>query len=134
MHQPLAFIHTDSKIARNVVIEPFVTIEKDVEIVGRLDVNLSNNNTGLNNGNFFGKYSMTSLQITDELQVGTNVIRDNSGNIDISGNLVLEESLVFDPKINDSDATKFDIISGSLINESRRDFIYISSLLFSYLV
>jgi len=32
MHQPLAFIHTDSKIARNVVIEPFVTIEKDVEI------------------------------------------------------------------------------------------------------
>ena len=32
MHQPLAFIHTDSNIARNVVIEPFVTIEKDVEI------------------------------------------------------------------------------------------------------
>ena len=32
MHQPLAFIHTDSKIARNVVIEPFVTIEKDVVI------------------------------------------------------------------------------------------------------
>ncbi len=32
MHQPLAFIHTDSKIVRNVVIEPFVTIEKDVEI------------------------------------------------------------------------------------------------------
>jgi UDP-N-acetylglucosamine acyltransferase len=32
MHQPLAFIHTNSKIARNVVIEPFVTIEKDVEI------------------------------------------------------------------------------------------------------
>ena len=32
MHQPLAFIHTDSKIARNVVIEPFVTIEKNVEI------------------------------------------------------------------------------------------------------
>ena len=32
MHQPLAFIHSDSKIARNVVIEPFVTIEKDVEI------------------------------------------------------------------------------------------------------
>ena len=32
MHQPLAFIHSDSKIARNVVIEPFVTIEKNVEI------------------------------------------------------------------------------------------------------
>ena len=32
MHQPLAYIHSDANIARNVVIDPFVTIEKDVEI------------------------------------------------------------------------------------------------------
>ena len=32
MHQSLAYIHSDADIARNVVIEPFVTIEKDVEI------------------------------------------------------------------------------------------------------
>ncbi|MAW20786.1 MAG: acyl-[acyl-carrier-protein]--UDP-N-acetylglucosamine O-acyltransferase [Flavobacteriales bacterium] len=32
MHQPLAYINSDANIARNVVIEPFVTIEKDVEI------------------------------------------------------------------------------------------------------
>ena len=32
MHQPLAYIHSDTDIARNVVIEPFVTIEKDVVI------------------------------------------------------------------------------------------------------
>ena len=32
MHQPLAYIHSDADIARNVVIEPFVTIEKNVEI------------------------------------------------------------------------------------------------------
>ena len=32
MHQPLAYIHSDTKIARNVVIEPFVTIEKKVSI------------------------------------------------------------------------------------------------------
>ncbi len=32
MNQPLAFVHSDAKIARNVVIEPFVTIHKNVEI------------------------------------------------------------------------------------------------------
>lgn len=32
MNQPLAYIHSESKIAGNVVIEPFVTIHKDVEI------------------------------------------------------------------------------------------------------
>lgn len=32
MYQPLAYIHPDAKIAHNVVIEPFVTIHKDVEI------------------------------------------------------------------------------------------------------
>jgi len=32
MHQSLAYIHSDADIARNVVIEPFVTIEKNVEI------------------------------------------------------------------------------------------------------
>lgn len=32
MHQPLAYIHSQSKIAKNVVIEPFVTVEKNVEI------------------------------------------------------------------------------------------------------
>ena len=32
MHQPLAYIHSDANIARNVVIEPFATIEKDVVI------------------------------------------------------------------------------------------------------
>ncbi len=32
MHQPLAYIHPQAKIAKNVVIEPFVTIEKNVEI------------------------------------------------------------------------------------------------------
>ncbi|MFT6850378.1 MAG: UDP-N-acetylglucosamine acyltransferase [Sphingobacteriales bacterium] len=32
MNQPLAFVHPDAKIADNVVIEPFVTINKDVEI------------------------------------------------------------------------------------------------------
>ncbi len=32
MHQPLAFIHSDTDIARNVVIDPFVTIEKNVTI------------------------------------------------------------------------------------------------------
>ena len=32
MHQPLAYIHSDSNIARNVVIDPFVTIEKNVTI------------------------------------------------------------------------------------------------------
>ena len=32
MHQPLAYIHSDTNIARNVVIEPFVTIEKNVSI------------------------------------------------------------------------------------------------------
>ena len=32
MHQPLAYINSDANVARNVVIEPFVTIEKDVEI------------------------------------------------------------------------------------------------------
>ena len=34
MHQPLAYIHSDSDIARNVVIDPFVTIEKNV-IIGQ---------------------------------------------------------------------------------------------------
>ena len=74
--------------------------EKDVEIDGKLNVNLSNNNTDSLNGQFFGLYNMTSLHITDELKVGRNFIKDSSGNIDISGNLVLEESLVFDPLIN----------------------------------
>ncbi|MEX0967808.1 MAG: acyl-ACP--UDP-N-acetylglucosamine O-acyltransferase [Bacteroidia bacterium] len=32
MHQPLAYVHPQAKIAENVVIEPFVTIYKDVEI------------------------------------------------------------------------------------------------------
>ncbi len=99
--------------------------EKDVEISGKLNVNLSNNNT-VPNGNFFGLYNMTSLHITDELKVGTNFIRDNSGNIDISGNLVLEESLVFDPLINNPNEqnVEFDIISGSLedITNNRRNF------------
>ena len=34
MHQPLAYIHSDADIERNVVIEPFVTIEKNV-VIGR---------------------------------------------------------------------------------------------------
>ena len=32
MKQPLAFIHPDDKIGRNIVIEPFTTISKNVEI------------------------------------------------------------------------------------------------------
>jgi len=32
MKQPLAYVHPEAKIADNVVIEPFVTIDKDVEI------------------------------------------------------------------------------------------------------
>ncbi|MDP2422821.1 MAG: acyl-ACP--UDP-N-acetylglucosamine O-acyltransferase [Bacteroidales bacterium] len=32
MSQPLAYIHPEAKIAKNVVIEPFANIEKDVEI------------------------------------------------------------------------------------------------------
>lgn len=32
MIQPLAYVHPNAKIAENVVIDPFVTIEKDVEI------------------------------------------------------------------------------------------------------
>lgn len=32
MNQPLAYVHPQAKIARNVVIEPFVTIHPDVEI------------------------------------------------------------------------------------------------------
>ena len=32
MIQPLAYVHPNAKIANNVVIDPFVTIEKDVEI------------------------------------------------------------------------------------------------------
>lgn len=32
MIQPLAFVHSDAKIAKNVVIEPFTSIYKDVEI------------------------------------------------------------------------------------------------------
>ena len=32
MNQPLAFIHPNAKIARNVVVEPFTTIYNDVEI------------------------------------------------------------------------------------------------------
>ena len=32
MNQPLAYIHPQAKIARNVVVEPFVTINNDVEI------------------------------------------------------------------------------------------------------
>ena len=32
MIQPLAYIHPQARIADNVVIEPFVTIHKDVEI------------------------------------------------------------------------------------------------------
>lgn len=32
MNQPLAFIHPEAKIADSVVIDPFVTIDKDVEI------------------------------------------------------------------------------------------------------
>src|SRR6056297_1822565 len=32
MNQPLAYVHPQTKIAKNVVIEPFVNIEKNVEI------------------------------------------------------------------------------------------------------
>lgn len=32
MNQPLAFVHANAKIAKNVVIEPFTTIHSDVEI------------------------------------------------------------------------------------------------------
>ena len=32
MNQPLAYVHPQAKIAANVVIEPFVTIDKNVEI------------------------------------------------------------------------------------------------------
>lgn len=32
MKQPLAYVHSDAKIAKNVVIEPFTTIDKDVVI------------------------------------------------------------------------------------------------------
>jgi UDP-N-acetylglucosamine acyltransferase len=32
MNQPLAFVHSEAKIAHNVVIEPFAVIHKDVEI------------------------------------------------------------------------------------------------------
>jgi UDP-N-acetylglucosamine acyltransferase len=32
MNQPLAYVHSDAKIAQNVVIEPFAVIHKDVEI------------------------------------------------------------------------------------------------------
>ena len=32
MNQPLAYVHPQAKVANNVVIEPFVTISKDVEI------------------------------------------------------------------------------------------------------
>lgn len=32
MNQPLAYIHSDAKIAQNVVVEPFTTIAADVEI------------------------------------------------------------------------------------------------------
>ena len=32
MLQPLAYVHPNAKIAENVVIDPFVSIEKDVEI------------------------------------------------------------------------------------------------------
>ncbi len=32
MRQPLSYVHPDARVAENVVIEPFVTIDKDVEI------------------------------------------------------------------------------------------------------
>ena len=32
MNQPLAYVHSDAKIAKNVVIEPFTTIDKNVVI------------------------------------------------------------------------------------------------------
>lgn len=32
MNQPLSFVHSAAKIANNVVVEPFVTIHKNVEI------------------------------------------------------------------------------------------------------
>jgi UDP-N-acetylglucosamine acyltransferase len=32
MNQPLAYVHADAKIAKNVVIEPFTTIDKNVVI------------------------------------------------------------------------------------------------------
>jgi len=32
MNQPLAYVHSNAKIAKNVVIEPFTTIHKDVVI------------------------------------------------------------------------------------------------------
>jgi UDP-N-acetylglucosamine acyltransferase len=32
MKQPLSYVHAEAKIAKNVIIEPFVTISKDVEI------------------------------------------------------------------------------------------------------
>ena len=32
MNQPLAYVHPQAKVARNVVVEPFTTINNDVEI------------------------------------------------------------------------------------------------------
>ena len=32
MRQPLSYVHPDAKVADNVVIEPFVSIDRDVEI------------------------------------------------------------------------------------------------------
>ena len=32
MKQPLAYIHPEAKVAKNVVIEPFTSIDKNVEI------------------------------------------------------------------------------------------------------
>ena len=32
MKQPLAYVHPDAKVSDNVVIEPFVSIDHDVEI------------------------------------------------------------------------------------------------------
>lgn len=37
MNQPLAYVHSDAKIAKNVVIEPFTTIDKNVVIGEDLD-------------------------------------------------------------------------------------------------
>ena len=40
MNQPLAYVHPQAKIARNVVIEPFTTIHNNVKLVLELGLDL----------------------------------------------------------------------------------------------
>ena len=49
MNQPLAYIHPEAKIADNVVIEPFTTIYKNVEInadYGSIEIKQMTSNAG----------------------------------------------------------------------------------------